>query len=25
MADTRLYEILGVGPNASDTEIKKVK
>lgn len=24
MADTRLYEILGVTPNASDVEIKKV-
>lgn len=25
MADTRLYEILGVSPNANDTEIKKVR
>ena len=24
MADTRLYDILGVSPNANDTEIKKV-
>ena len=25
MADTRLYDLLGVQPNASDVEIKKVR
>lgn len=25
MADTRLYDLLGVKPNASDAEIKKVR